>query len=53
MTVSSLDRDIVKLAGLPSVIDGWLDVIVAIRFRVLAAAVADHLLAPSELCAFS
>ena len=52
-TDSSLERDTVNLAGLPSVIDVWSDEMVAIRVRVLVVAVADQLLAPSELCAFS
>ena len=50
---SSLERDTVNLAGLPSVIDVWSDEMVAIRVRALVVAVADQLLAPSELCAFS
>ena len=53
MTVSFLDRVTVKLAGLPSVTDAWSDVMVAVRVLVLAVAVVDQLLEPSELCALS
>ena len=49
VTVSSLDRKTLKLAGLPSVTDAWSDVIVTVRVLVLAVAVEDQLLASSEL----
>ena len=53
VTVSSLDRDMVKLAAFPSVIDGWSDVMVAVRVSVLAVDLGDQLLAPSELWALT
>ena len=53
MTVSSLEREMVKLAGFPSIIDGWLDAMVAARLRVLAVSVSDHPLDPSELWALT
>ena len=42
-----------KLAALPSVTEDWSDVIVAVRVLVLAVAVEDQLLVPSELWALT
>ena len=53
VTVSSLDRDMVKVAAFPSVIDGWSDVMVAVRVSVLAVDLGDHLLGPSVLWALT
>ena len=53
MTVSSLDRDTVKLAVLPSVTDVWSDVMVTVRLRVLAVDVGDEPLEPSALWALT
>ena len=52
-TVSVRERDMVKLAAFPSVIDGWSDVMVAVRVSVLAVDLGDQLLSPSELWALT
>ena len=53
VTVSVRERDMVKLAAFPSVIDGWSDVMVAVRVSVLAVDLGDQLLSPSELWALT
>ena len=53
VTVSSRERETVKLAALPSVTEDWSDVIVMVRVLVLAVADADQLLEPSELWALT
>ena len=53
VTVSSLDREMVKLAGLPSVTDDRSGAMVTVRVSVLAVDLGDQALAPSELWALT
>ena len=53
VTVSSRERETVKLAALPSATEDWSDVIVTVRVLVRAVAAVDQLLEPSELWALT